>query len=193
MLPRRIATFLIGAWIGCSILILVIVLQNPSAASLLVSAPVDSARPLVEKLGAMESQTLLRHFANEQSRDYLANWELTQMVLTLVMLVTLVLSGQRWAVPAVLTLIMCGLVLFQHFGITPDLLFYGRQADFVNRDASFSLDAELWTLTRTYGVAEAIKLLCGGTMASYLFVTQSGGRLRKRRRGAEEADLNPAA
>ena len=95
MLPRRIATFLLGAWIGCSILILIIVLQNPSFAGLIVSAPVEAARPLIEKLGALESQTLLRHFANEQSRAYLANWELTQMVVTLVMLVTLMLSGQR--------------------------------------------------------------------------------------------------
>ena len=192
MLPRRIATFLLGGWIGCSVLILIIVLQSPSAAGLLVSAPVDTAKPLIEKLGATESQALLRHFANEQSRAYLANWELTQMVLTVVMLVALVLSGQRWVLPAVLTVIMCALVIFQHAGIRPDLLFYGRQADFVRSDASFSLDSQIWTLTRTYGIVEAVKLLCGGIMASYLFATQSGGRVRKRRR-AEEADLHPAA
>jgi len=115
------------------------------------------------------------------------------MVVTLVMLVTLLLSGQRWAVPVLLTLLMCALVIFQHFGITPDLLFYGRQADFVRQEASFSLDTEVWTLTRTYGVVEAIKLICGGIMASYLFVTQSGTRVRKRRSSAEAADLHPAA
>jgi len=193
MLPRRIATFLLGAWIGCSILILIIVLQNPSQASFVVSAPVDAARPLIEKLGASQSQTLLRHFANEQSRAYLANWELTQMVLTVVMLATLLLSGQRVMFPVLLTVVMFGLVVFQHFGITPDLLFYGRQADFVTQDASFSLNSQIWTLTRFYGGAEAVKLLCGGVMTSYLFMSQSSTRVRKRRRSTEEADLHSAA
>ena len=193
MLSRRIATFLLGAWIGCSILILVIVLQNPSSAGFVVSAPTESARPLIDKLGPADAQTLLRHFANEQSRAYLGNWELTQMVLTLVMLVALIFSGQRWALPVLLTLVMFGLVMFEHFGIAPDLLFYGRQADFVRPEASFSLDSQIWTLTRAYGVMEAIKLLCGGVMASYFFVAQSGTRVRKRRRSPEEADLHPAA
>ena len=189
MLPRRIATFLLGAWMGCSILILVVVLQNPRSAGMLVSNPVEEARPLVEKLGAAEAQTLLAHYANEQSRAYLANWELAQLVFGVVMLAALIFSGQRWVIPATLTLAMCGLVLFEHFGISPDLLFYGRQADFVRAEASYSLESQLWTLTRTYGAAEAIKLLCGGTMASYLFVTQPGSRAKKRRRSSEEADV----
>jgi len=193
VLPRRIATFLLGAWIGCSILILVIVLQNPSEAGLVVSAPVDGARALIEKMGAGEAQMLLRHFSNEQSRAFLANWELAQMVLTLVMLVTLILSGQRWALPVILTVVMLIVVLVQHFGITPDLLFYGRQADFVRQEASFSLDSQIWTLTRAYGALEAVKLLCGGVMASYFFMSQSSTRVRKRRRSTEEADLHSAA
>ena len=193
MLSRRIATFLLGAWIGCSILILAVVLQNPSSTGLVLSAPVEAARPMLEKLGAADAQTLLRHFANEQSRAYLNNWEVTQFVLTLVMLVALIFSGQRWALPVILTLVMCTLVLVQHLAIGPDLLFFGRQADFLRPDASFSLDSQLWTITRTYGVLEAIKLLCGGVMASYFFATQAGARVRKRRSRSEEADLHPAA
>jgi hypothetical protein len=193
MLPRRLAIFLLGAWIGCSILVVVIVLQNPSAAGLLASSPLDAARPLIDRLGASEAQILLKHFANEQSRAYLNNWELAQMVLTLVMLATLVFSGPRLALPVVLTLLMCGLVLFQHFWITPDLLFYGRQADFVRQEASFSLESQLWTLTRMYGAAEAIKLVCGGILTSYFFAAQSGGRVHKSRRSSEAAGVPPAA
>ena len=194
MLPRRIATFLTGAWIGCSILILAVVLQNPSAAGRMASAPVDEARPLIEKLGVTDAQTLLRHYTNEQSRSYLANWELTQMVLAVVMVITLALSGQRWVIPVSLTLVMFVIVLFEHFGILPDLLFYGRQADFVRAEASYSLESQMWMLTRTYGAVEVVKLLCGGVMASYLFMAQPGGMVRKRRKGTSQAvDSNAAA
>lgn len=193
MLSRRLAIFLLGAWIGCSILILAIVLQNPSAAGLLASSPAENARPLVERLGQAQAQTLLKHFANEQSRAYLNNWELAQMVLTLVMLAALVFSGLRLALPASLTLAMCGLVVFQHFWITPDLVFYGRQADFVRTEASFSLESQLWTLTRMYGAAEALKLVCGGILASYFFGSQPGGRAHASRRNRETAGAHPAA
>lgn len=185
MLTRRIATFLIGAWLGCGVLLAAVVLENLRWADQLAANPSDAARVLMIKIGETDARLLMRYVSSEQNRSYLFTWEQTQMVFALVMAVLLTFSTPRRFLPIALTAAMLAVVLFQHLGVTPELTFRGRQADFLPEESAFSVTARLQTLTRIYAGAEVLKLLLGGVLASYFFVTSSGTRVRKRKHRSE--------
>src|SRR3954465_8948403 len=126
MHATRIATFLLGAWIGCCIFLDVLALQNFR----LVGVAIASASPaaLVQK-GGSEQITLLRHFAAEQYRYYFWTWERIQILAVLLIAAVLYLAlGKRWILQILSGLILA-LVLFQ-VAIQPELTYLGRQADF---------------------------------------------------------------
>ncbi len=183
MLTRRIATFLIGAWLGCGILVSILVLQNPGWAEHLLTDPSDGAKVLFTKIGESDARLVMDYVVSEQNRSYLSTWENAQMVIAVGMVVILALSSQRRFLPIAMVCGMLGLVLFQHLGVTPELMFRGRQADFLPEESAFSVAARLRTLTQIYAGAEAVKLLLGGVLASYFFAATAGTRVRKRKRG----------
>jgi hypothetical protein len=188
MLSRRVATFLVGAWIGCGILLAIVVLQNARGAEQLMTNPSDPAKVLFIKVGEEDANLLLRYHSAEQNRGYMSTWEVAQIVLGLALAGILTLSSQRRLLPVILSGGMLLLVVFQHFGLTPELAFQGRLSDFLPDESAFSARARIWTLTQVYAGSEAIKLLLGGVLASYLFAANSGTRVRKRRRSSEDAE-----
>jgi hypothetical protein len=174
------ATFLLGAWIGCSILMDLLTLENLHAPGMVVATATPPAFTMLSLLSADDANTLLRYEAVEMNRHYAYGWELVELGLALALLGCLILGTQKRTLPLALCGIMLIVVAFQHFAITPELAYRGRDTDFPPGNTAFGPQARLWTMQQIYGGVEALKLLLGGFLTSYLFVFHGGRRIKKK-------------
>jgi hypothetical protein len=178
MHSTRIAAFLLGAWIGCCVLIDLITLQNAR----LVSSVLESATPpavlIMQKLGPEQTGLLLRYFAAEEYRYYLLAWEWGQIPGALVLAAVLYFAAEKRAMPQILCGLMLVLALFQ-LAIQPELSFRGREADFPPGSQAIGTRARVWALSEVWIGAESAKLLIGAILAGYLFTYKSRRRSQK--------------
>ena len=77
-------------------------------------------------------------------------------------------------------------VLFQHFGVTPELIYRGREGDFPPGSTAVGTQTRVWALHQVYVGVECVKLLSGAVLGSYLFAF----RTRRRRRRTEDDFIN---
>jgi hypothetical protein len=179
MHTRRMATFLLGAWLGCSVFMALLVAENLRSPDLILAAPPAPASRLVDKLGKEDASLLLSFQAAEQNRSYLTGWEAAQFVLGLSLAAFLFLGTQRRALPLILCGAMIALVAAEHFVISPELVSSGRETDFPPGNRIFQKQARVWTIQQAYIGLEGTKLLIGGVLASYLFVFRARRRSGK--------------
>lgn len=182
MLSRRFATFLLGIWMGCCVLVDVLALEGQRIATRILDIPIIEAKAALTKAGDAPIGPLLHHLASEQVRATIENWEVAQLVVFVIMLVLLVFTEQRKILAVILATAMGLLTLIQHFAVTPDLNILSRSLDFLAESAAFTVRAQVWTLTQIYAVLETIKLLAGGALASYFFAMESTVKRSKTRR-----------
>jgi hypothetical protein len=183
MHATRVATFLLGAWIGCCVFMDLLAIQNLR----LVGAATNSASPVVagiiRKSGHEQIALLLRHFAAEQYRYYFRTWELIQVPAALLVAAVLYwAAGKRW-IPHMLCGLMLALVLFQ-LAIQPELTVLGREADFPPGSQALGTQARVWALTEVWIGAESVKLLIGGLLTALMLTLKS-----RKRSGRMENDL----
>ena len=181
------ATFLLGAWIECGLLLAYLTLQNMRSPARVTTDPMPPAAQRLQKLGDDDARLLLRYQAVEQNRRTLYLWENMQFVLGFTLLLCLYLGTQRRIMPLVFCGMMLALAAIQHFGILPELTYRGRDADFPPGNVDFSIQARVWALEQIYAGLEGVKLLMGAVLASYLFVFRASGRTRSRVR--KEVDV----
>lgn len=193
MFSRRVATFLLGIWIGCCLLVDVFALQGRYVAERILENPVADARDVILKAGPGNATLLLRHLSAEQTRGLLDTWEIAQLIVGGAMAVLLVFTDQRKSPAITLLGVMVVIAFFQHFFVMPDWTIVGREADFVPEAAAFPLQSRLWALTQTYGALEIVKLLVGGSLASYFFVMDSSKRIRRKDATREADAFNASA
>jgi hypothetical protein len=185
MHTRRMATFLLGIWIGCGTLMALLVVENLRSAARVMDAPAPPAGKLIEKLGTGDASLLLSYQAAEQSRYYLSLWENAQMALAVMLGACLFLGTQKRILPLAFCAGMLLLVLFQHFAVTPELVFRGREADFPPGNTAFGTRTRVLLLAQVYWAAEALKFLIGAVLTAYLLLF----RAKKRVRGQSAAAL----
>ena len=178
MHATRVATFLLGAWIGCCVFMDLLALQNFR----LVGAAINSATPvaagIIQRNGQDQIALLLRHFAAEQYRYYFSTWERIQIPAALLVAAVLYWAlGRRW-IPQMLCGLMLALVLFQ-LAIQPELAFRGRDADFPPGNQMLGTQARVWALTEVWMGAESVKLFIGGLLTVLLIRHKSRTRSRR--------------
>jgi hypothetical protein len=184
MHTRRMATFLLGIWLGCSVFMGLIAIENLRLPGIAEAAPSD--------FSAEQTRILLRHQAAEQNRLYFYTWEEIELVLGIVLAICLFLGTQKRILPLVLCGLLLLLVMFEHFGLTPELTYRGREADFPPGSALLDTQMRVLMLTQVYAGIEGAKLLVGAVLTSYLFVFRTRQRVRKvdetvsTRRGSSE-------
>lgn len=188
MHSTRVATFLLGAWIGCCVLIDLLALQNLR----LAGAAIDSANPMVagiiRKSGPEQLALLLHHFAAEQYRYYFPAWEGIQVPLALLLAAVLYFAAAKRWIPQMLCALMLALVLFQ-LAIQPELTFRGREADFPPGNQALGTQARVWALAEVWVGAESAKLLIGGLLTAWMI----GHKSRKRSRPVGDGDLRASS
>ena len=79
------AAFLLGAWLGGSLLMILIQVENLRFTASLLSTPSDQAVELMKKTGPQQNvEMLMRYQAAEQNRRYAYVWEEVQFGLALI-------------------------------------------------------------------------------------------------------------
>ena len=178
MHSTRVATFLLGAWIGCCVFMDLLALQNLRLAARAINSASPVVADIIRKSGQEQITLLLRHFAAEQYRYYFSTWELIQVPGALLVAAVLYLAaGRRW-IPQMLCGLMLALVLFQ-LAIQPELTFRGREADFPPGNQALGTQARVWALSEVWIGAESAKLLIGGLLTVLMFSHKSRRRSRR--------------
>jgi hypothetical protein len=185
------AAFLLGIWLGCSVLIGSIAIENLRLPGAILAEPSDPAAQIAKTVGPEDMRLLLRHQAAEQNRVYFYRWEEVEIVLGLALTICLFLGTQRRIFPLAFCGLLLALVLFEHFGLTPELTYRGREADFPPGSLNFVTQTRVWGLDQIYGWAEGAKLLLGAGLASYLFVFRTRQKVRKPVSAADRVHHSP--
>ena len=154
---------------GCLMMVFLNI-ENLRTTSLVLSEPLPPVSKMIGKNGYDQISTLLRHLAAEQTRHYFSLWELAEFLLAFAVGGSLFLATQRRIFPMILCAMMLMAVAFQHFAVTPELAFRGRETDFPPGNLTLAPMARTWALQQVYFSVEVIKLLAGAVLASYLFV-----------------------
>ncbi len=187
MHTRRIASFILGAWVGGSLFMLFISIQNARSANALMASPLPEANRIINDAGRDQAALLLRHAAAQATRSALFSWEKAQMPLAIALGGFLFLGTQKRVFPLVLCGAMFALVVFQHLGLSTELAYLGGETDFPPGDSLIGPQKRQLALEEVYYAAEAIKLITAGILASFLFVFRAR-RGRKETPALDHAD-----
>ena len=151
---------LLGAWIGCTLFMWQVAIQNFAVAESVSSAGSEDLRQAVGGLSAESLRAALRYQASEVNRLFFAGWGWMQLPLgaAILMLACFADSGRSVQVlAAITTAIALGLAVY----VVPETVRLGRMIDFVPETALPEVRSAFWTLHHAYTAADSLKLaLC---------------------------------
>ncbi len=167
----RIATFLLGAWLGGCVFMDAVATQNfRSVDRLLASPPAPVAQRIPAMGGREAARAFLRVQASELNRHYFPAWENAQMALGALLILTLVAAGRRDRVTLWLPSLMLAVTLLMHFLLTPEIIRLGRAMDLVPLGQPAAGSTQFWVFHAGYSALELIKLGWGVALGIWLVV-----------------------
>jgi len=175
MHSTRVATFLLGAWMGCCVFLDLMAIQNLRLAGQMLNSAIPAASEILQNAGRGQMNVLLHHFAAEQNRYYFPLWGWIQLPGILLLASVLYFAAEKRIMPQILCLAMLALVVFE-LAIHPELAYRGREADFPPGSLALGTQARAWALTEVWSGAEAAKLVVGGVLAAFIFSYKSTRR-----------------
>ena len=161
---HRVAAFLTGCLILGSLFMIFVATQNFATVDRVLAAPPQQAAQMFQTLGPENARLLLRYLAGEENQLFFVSWELAQIGLG-VLLTAVLLVSIRSRLLAGIAGAMAIVGLFQHFGVTPQMIALGRLVNFGEGGAAYS---QFWRLHGLYGVLEVLKLALWAIMALIL-------------------------
>ncbi len=165
----RIAALLLGAWLGGCVSMDVVATQNFRSVDRMLAAPTAQMKERIQALGGHDAaRALLRYQASEQNRQYFSTWESTQIGLGLLVILMLLIAGQRDSVTLWLAGLMLGVALLMHFLLTPAITSLGRAMDFAPVGRPSGESTHFWILHGVYSALELIKLGWGVALGVWL-------------------------
>jgi len=171
---HRLASFIIGIWLGVSVFMDFVATQNFKTVNRVLSSADLRAVETAKKLGDTDSaRFLLRYFAGEANRYLFEQWEWAELMLGLALLLVLLFGRTYQKFAMTLCLVMMCLVAAQRFRLTPAIVQIGRELEF-----SDSASRRFAAYHAAYGYIEVSKLVLGLVLA---------GRLVIRRRADKKA------
>lgn len=188
MLPRRFATFLLGIWLGCCLLVDFISMQTGRISERFLSSPGDEAHRLMGKADPASTAALLNYISHEETRSLAGQWEVAQLVLAISIGILTVFSDQKRPIPILMCVAMFMLAAGQAFVITPRLIDSGQQLDLGGGGAVAALTNQFSMLAGMHAAFEGIKLLLGGALASYYFMMESTIKRSRRSSGRTRSE-----
>lgn len=175
----RISAFLLGAILAGSVFMAFVATGNFQTAAEIQKSPPPQAEKMIKQLGDENARLLLRYQAGEENRLFFQTWETTELILVLVLAGLLFITNRRLLAGLAAALLI--LTIFQHFKITPELVWQGRLIDFVPASADPARQ-QFFRLHAAYGVIEVVKLL--------LIVGMGIGLFPRRRRAHERLEVD---
>jgi hypothetical protein len=126
---RRLASFLLGLWIGGSLFMTMVATQNFRAVDRLLSAP-GAAAGHIATLGPEAARALLRYSASENNRFFFITWEWAQILVGLVLIAVLIAGKFHTKTAVSLAAAMLAIAVLFRFFLTPQIVELGRSLDF---------------------------------------------------------------
>ena len=174
MHTRRIATFLLGAWITGCILVPLIVMYNFRSVDRLIESPsAEKAGYIIQGIGKQDARNLLRFWVSDLNLNYFWAWEWSQMALAPVLILMLVFATTRRTFPILLALVMLALTAFSHFYISAEIVYQSQGVDFLSAEAAAPRRARIDRLHVVYRSLELVKLGAGLMLAVSLFTMRT--------------------
>jgi hypothetical protein len=127
---RRVATFLLGSWLAGTLIMMLLQPASLRAPNLVSAAALPPAVRMIQILGPDQAAMLLRHTSAEMARYLLYRWEEVEILIGLALAACLFLGTQRRIFPLAMCGMMFLMLVFEHFRITPELTYRGRETDF---------------------------------------------------------------
>lgn len=180
---RRLACFLLGAWLASGLFMAMVATQNFRSVDRLLAKPAASAVRQLNKLGP-GARTLLRYQVSEQNRWYFETWGIAETGIGVALLVVLLFGSSETYATLLLPLFMLLIVLVQRFVLTPEIVVLGRIIDFIPSALPSSERSHFWMLHGAYSGLEVLKWALGLALAARLLFR------RKKRSEAVHPDLD---
>jgi hypothetical protein len=177
----RISAFLLGALLAGSLFMAFVATGNFQTVSEILKSPPPQAEKMIKQLGEENARLLLRYQAGEENRLFFESWETAQLLVGL-LLAGLLFLRDKGRLLSGLAGAMVILTVFQHFKITPELVWQGRSIDFASVTADPTARQHFFRLHAAYGVIEAVKLL--------LMIAIGIGLFPRRRRARQQVEIN---
>lgn len=166
---------LLGAWIGCTLFMWQVAIQNFAVAESVAAGDSEDLRQAVDGLAAESLRTALRYQASEVNRLFFAGWGWIQLPLgtAILMIACFANSGRSvQALVAIMLAVALGLAVY----VVPETVRLGRMIDFVPATALPDARGAFWTLHHAYTAADSLKLVLGLVAVGLVW---RGGRARE--------------
>src|ERR1700739_821445 len=130
---HRLASLILGIWLGAGVLMDFVATQNFRTVSVVMGSLDVRAVETARKVSDPDAlRLLLRYFAGESNRYLFEQWEWAEMLIGLALLVVLLFCRPYQKFALSLCLLMIAVVLVQRFKLTPMITRLGRELDFSN-------------------------------------------------------------
>ncbi len=215
MHTRRLASFLIGAWLLGSLLVtFVVVPAMHRQTDAILSSPPQALSKDIEDLGADVARLMLAYQASEATRFVYEIWGIVQIGMACALVATVLFTAHRSKFLIVTALLIAVLACIQVFYVIPTLRATGRVIDFLPLSANSPARETNHIFQVWYQVCEVLKILGAVVFAGRLIIdfyswqdrpgesTSSRGHRRRHRRKrtqdgslaepSPEAQSNPA-
>jgi hypothetical protein len=157
MHTRRLACFILGLWLGGGLLVAWAASDSFRSVDRLLASPSPEATLRLRSLGPSAARTLFRYQVAEQNRTLFHDWEVAQIIGGSLFFFYLLFATKERKFPLIAVLAMVGVVLVQRFAVTPELVSFGRNIDFVPADIPSEFRDRFWILHSGYAGLEALK------------------------------------
>jgi hypothetical protein len=176
MHPRRLACFVLGLWLGAGLLVAWAAADSFRAVDRLLASPSPEANLRLRALGPSAARTLFRYEVAERNRSLFHDWEIVQLIGGSLFFFFLLFGTTERKFPLITVLIMLGVVAVQRLMVTPELVSFGRNLDFVPAEIPSSFRDRFWMLHSGYAGLEALKWGAALALTVRNVVSRSRGR-----------------
>lgn len=169
---HRLASLIIGIWLGVSVFMDYVATQNFQAVSRALSSLDVRAVETAKKVGDQDAaKALLRYFAGEINRYLFEQWEWAELLLGLSLLIVLLFARSYQKLGMALCVMMMCIVAGQRFELTPRITQLGRELEF-----SGTASRRFAAYHAIYGYVEIAKLALGLALAARLLIRQRASK-----------------
>jgi hypothetical protein len=169
---HRLASFIIGIWLGVAVFMDFAATQNFQNVGRVLGSMDMRAVDTARKIGDQEAaRLLLRYFAGEVNRYLFEQWEWTELVLGLALFLVLLFCGTNQKFTMSLCVMMMCIVAAQRFKLTPAITQLGRELEF-----SASASRRFAAYHAIYGYVEVGKIALGLLLALRLLIRKNANK-----------------
>ena len=174
MHTRRLASFLLGAWLMASLTIAYMATQNFAEVERVLATPPSAIVKDIDELGHDITRQLLRYQVAEANRFIFETWGIIQVGMGGAFLSSVLITAHRSKFLIISAAVMAVIALIQTFYILPSLASLGRAIDFLPLNANSPERDSHRSFHVMYQVLDILKLMLGIAASGRLLFDRYG-------------------